>query len=228
VTPEVQGMTRDAESLIQQGEYKTAWSRAAAIEQAKGDATSLRQAIRTADDNKFQELSSRYLAANKKNRSELQNLLGVFQLFANNTVNREVEARKYVDQIVGEIATLDTAPANPPAAQPVLTASVDNDAAAIRQVLSRYAEGVATGDLEKIKAVRQLKGNEEKKMIESLKATKGKGYALRNCSSPEITGDHARVSCDTVLTESEETPARRATFFLKRIYPDQWFIIPSP
>ncbi len=226
VSPEVQGMTRDTESLIQQGQYKAAWSRTAAIEQLKGDASLLRQAIRAAEENRFQELSSRHLAASKTNRSELQSLLGAYQLFADNTANKELEARKYVDQITREIAALDTAPANPSAAQPVLTIGPDNDAAAIKQVLNRYAEAVATGDLEKVKAVRQLKGNEEKKMIESLKVTKGKGYAIRNCSNPEITGNNARASCYVVLSELKDIQPAQVTFLLKRIY-NQWFILSS-
>jgi hypothetical protein len=102
-----------------------------------------------------------------------------------------------------------------------------DDSAAVTLVIQRYAEGVNSGDLEKIKAVRQLHGNEEKKMMASLDAVRGKGYALRNCAAPQVTGDNAQVSCDVVLTNSKEpAPPGRVTFLLKRIY-GQWFILTS-
>jgi len=106
------------------------------------------------------------------------------------------------------------------------SAPQDSDATSVRTVLDHYAEAVASGDLEKVKAVRQVRGNEEKKMIESLKDTKEKGFALRNCLAPEITGDNARVNCDVLLTRSKDTSPGHVTFFLKRIY-GQWFILSS-
>jgi serine/threonine protein kinase len=221
VTPEVQVMTRDGESLIQQGQYKAAWSKSSAIEQAKGDATSLRQAIRAAEDNKFQELSSRYLLADKKDRSQLQDLLGAFQLFVNNTANKEVDARRYADQIVGEIAALET-----PRKGSIETAVSVDAPSAIQRTLDRYAEAVASGDLVRIKTARILKGADEKKMIESLKVTKGKGFALRDCSPLETTADHARVGCDTILSNSRDTPPAHVTFTLGRI-DGQWYILSS-
>jgi tetratricopeptide (TPR) repeat protein len=225
-SPEIQGLIHDAEGLTGQGHFKEASNKAAAIEQLKGDASTLRQTIRTAEDNRFQELISRYVSVNKQNRSELRDLLGAFQEFLSNAVNREADARRYVDRITGEIAALDTSSVNPPAVKTDSIVTAANDAAVIQQRLNEYAEAVASSDLEKVKAVRQLKGNEEKKLIESLKVTKGKGYALRNCSSAEVTGENATVSCDMVLTGSKETPPGHVTFFLKRIY-GQWYILSS-
>jgi len=211
---EILALTRDAEALTGQERYKEAWNKAAAIEELQGDASAVRQTIRTAEDNKFQELSLRYLGANKQSRAELLDLQKSFQQFAGNSANWQTEANRRVAEIAGQIAALAT------------TTIGEEDSSAISNRLNDYAEAVASGDLEKIKAVRQLKGNEERKMIESLNATKGKGYTLRNCSAPEQTADNAQVSCDTVLTGSKDTPPAHVTFFLKRIY-GQWFIISS-
>jgi hypothetical protein len=225
-SPEVEGQIRDAEAFARQGHFKEAWSKAAAIEQSKGDASTVRQTIRTAEDNRFQELSSRYVGSDKQNRAELRDLLAAFQQFLNNTVNKEADASRYVDQIAGEIKALDSSSSSPSAtkADPIVTAT--SDAAAIQQRLNEYAEAVATGDLEKVKAIRELKGNEEKRMVENLRATKGKGYALRNCSLLEVSGENARVSCDAVLTLSNGTPSQPVTFVMKRIY-GQWLILSS-
>lgn len=96
---------------------------------------------------------------------------------------------------------------------------------AIKETLDHYAHAVNSGDLWNVKAVRLLTSSEEKAMSESLKETKGKGFVLRNCTTPEITRDRARVSCDAMLSGSKQTPPGRITLSMRRIY-DRWFIVP--
>jgi tRNA A-37 threonylcarbamoyl transferase component Bud32/tetratricopeptide (TPR) repeat protein len=221
---QIQAMTRDAEDLIEKGQFKAAQDKAVSIEQLKGDPSTLRQAIQKTEETRFQELNSRYLTVNKQNPAELQDLRGAFQQFAANAVNRAGDAKKTIDEITLQIAA-DT-PTNPPA-QPAAVAPVANaDAAAeVQAVLNRYAQAVAKGDLDGVKAVRQLNARDEKKMADSLRAMKGKGFALRNCTPPEITGDIAKATCDTVLTGSKDTPPAQAEFSMKRIN-GQWIIVP--
>jgi hypothetical protein len=226
-TSEIQAQMRDAEGLIQQDQFKSAMEKAALVEQLKGDASTLRQAVRTAEETRYQELNSRYLTADKQNASQLQVVLSAFQQFAGNAVNREADSRKYVNQITGEIAALSAprpiAPTQPAAASPV-SAPVANPAD-VQALLNRYAEAVARGDLAGVKAVRQLSASEEKKMLDSLKFMKGKGFALRNCSMPEIAGDIAKATCDTVLTGIKDAPPGHVVFSLRRIN-GEWMIVP--
>jgi len=224
---EIQALMRDAEGLIQQGQFKDAIGKAASVERLSGDADTLRQAIRTAEEARYQELNSRYLMADKQNMIQMQDLLAAFKQFAGNAVNREADSKKYVDQITAEIAALSAVRAGPPV-QPVassaLAAPVVNPAD-VQTVLNRYAEAVAGGDLAGVKAVRQLSAGDEKKMADSLKVMKGKGFALRNCTTPEIVGDTARASCNTVLTGSKDTPPGHVVFSLRRVN-GQWMIVP--
>lgn len=104
--------------------------------------------------------------------------------------------------------------------------AVPLDGPAIKAILDDYGDAMASGDLEKVKAVREVRGFEEKEMIEILKDTKGKGFALRKCSAPDVTGLTAIVSCDMFLTKGNGTPPANVTFYLKRIY-DRWFILSS-
>jgi hypothetical protein len=95
-------------------------------------------------------------------------------------------------------------------------------AAAIKEVLEAYARALDSGDLNGLRAVRQLRPGEEKKVVEALKATKGKGYVL-DCSPAEISGDTATVGCDTALTRVS-TARSHTNLFLNRIN-GHWIIV---
>jgi tetratricopeptide (TPR) repeat protein len=223
---EIQSAVRDAETLVQQGQYKAAWDKAAAIEQLKGDPSTLREVIKNAEETRYQQLNSSYLTANKQDPAELQNVLLSFQQFLPNAVNRQADAQKYIQEISSEIAALNAPRPSTPAATPAVVANNPaNDIAEIQALLNRYAQAVANGDLNGVKAVRQLSPSDEKRMADSLKAMKGKGFALRNCSAPAITGDNAKVSCDTVLTGSKDTPPGQVTISLERVN-GHWKIVP--
>jgi hypothetical protein len=76
-----------------------------------------------------------------------------------------------------------------------------------------------------VKAERQFANpGDEKKFAGSIKAIQSYGYALQNCSSPEITGDNAKVNCDTVLLKNKDTKPARTTFVLRR-EADHWQIV---
>jgi tetratricopeptide (TPR) repeat protein len=230
VSPAVQGLLSEATGLVQQGQYKAAWDKAAALEKAGGDANTLRQNIRSAEDNKLQQLGLGYVGVNKQSRPDLQTLLTSVQQFANNTANKQSEANRYATQIANDIAAIDTAAAKPPAqpaaGQPsgVNPASPAEDAAAIQRTLDRYAQAVANGNLAAVKSVRQLTPTEERKMASSLAAMRGKGYSLRNCSHPEITSDSAQVTCEALLTRSKDAPSVRANFLLRK-QAGQWAVV---
>jgi len=94
----------------------------------------------------------------------------------------------------------------------------------IIDLLAHYANAVTSGNLWKVMAVRLLTPEEEKKMAESLKASKGRQFALKNCTIPEIVRDKATVVCDAVLNGNKENQSNRLTFSLQQYY-NRWFIV---
>lgn len=223
-TAEIQSDLSDAQALVQRGGFKDAWSKAAAIEQLGGDAASVRDAVRTAEEARYRQLVAGYSNTNKQSKTDLEDLLAAFQLFAGNAVNREADARNYANQITSDLAAL-TVVHPTPSSQPSGSETTASDPSDILALLNRYAQAVASGDLNTVKTLRQLSPSEEKKMADSLRATKGKGYALRNCSTPEIAGDTAKVTCETVLTGSKDALPGRITFSLRRTN-GHWLIAP--
>ena len=94
-------------------------------------------------------------------------------------------------------------------------------------MLNQYVQAVTDGNMGGVKAVRQFKNaGEEKTFSGSIKAMRGLGCALQNCSAPVITGDAARVICDIALIASKDTKPNRATFLLSRVN-GHWLIVPS-
>jgi len=88
--------------------------------------------------------------------------------------------------------------------------------AEIVRVLDRYSNAVANGDLARIKELRDLRPDEEARMVESLRATKDKGFALKDCSVADITRDTATARCTALLTRSKDSLPAKVTFTLKR------------
>ena len=94
----------------------------------------------------------------------------------------------------------------------------------ITDLLAHYADAVTSGNLWKVMAVRLLTPEEEKKMAESLRATRGRQFVLRNCTISEIVRDKAAVVCDAVLNGNRENQSNRLTFSLQQYY-NRWFIV---
>lgn len=53
-------------------------------------------------------------------------------------------------------------------------------------------------------------------MVESLRVTEDKGFALKDCPVADITRDTATAKCTAVLTRSKDSRPARVTFILKR------------
>lgn len=110
---------------------------------------------------------------------------------------------------------------------PVLRPPTADDSGAIQAALNQYAQAVRDGNMIEVIGLRQFKNAaEEKKFTASVNAMKSFGYALQNCSMPKISGDTAKVTCDTVLLKNKDTKPERTTFDLSRIN-DRWIIVPS-
>ncbi len=109
---------------------------------------------------------------------------------------------------------------------PASVAPSNNDPAAIKAVLDAYAKAFDNGDLTALKAVRQIAPSEERRFADALKSTKGKGFVLLNCSSPEITGDSAKIGCDVAVTRDKDTRRSHTNLYLNRLN-GKWIIVSS-
>jgi tetratricopeptide (TPR) repeat protein len=92
--------------------------------------------------------------------------------------------------------------------------------AAIRAVLWRYAKAIDNGDRVGIEAVRDISPKEWK----DLANTKGQGLQIEPCSPPVIQGDTATLTCTDLLTNVKGSRSWQVQYVLKRIN-GQWKIV---
>jgi tetratricopeptide (TPR) repeat protein len=176
-----------------------------------------------------QDFNTRKSAVSKavleKNESALKDLFKFFSLVANQGARHGAEANDIatrIDRTLKEIASANSSGGKSGSGSTGGVSSGKSGAAAIKEVLEAYARALDSGDLNGLRAVRQLRPGEEKKVVEALKATKGKGYVL-DCSPAEISGDTATVGCDTALTRVS-TARSHTNLFLNRIN-GHWIIV---
>jgi len=104
------------------------------------------------------------------------------------------------------------------------------DATAIRAVVDTFAIAMSERNLEKIRGVRRLSGEDEKaykKTLDALSHTKGFRMVVQSCEAPQLSGDTVTVSC-RILNEGQgikPTPLTQ-TYFLQRI-DGRWMIVAS-
>ncbi len=121
---------------------------------------------------------------------------------------------------------LPGAPTKPAADDLALEAEAKRDEVEIAAVLKRYAAAYDAGDLPAITAVRHFDAKEQDKLQNILDTAKGKGYALQNCSRPQISKITATVSCMEVFTKASDSKPQKVNFLLRRIN-GQWTIVSS-
>ncbi len=133
------------------------------------------------------------------------------------------QAREYVRATVPDaIARLKPAESPAPAPEPKPKASEPPAAAAkppaavgdsgsdivsIVSVVNQFYAAFTEGDIDRIKTLRQLNGNDEKKFRDTLKElrrAKGFGMSVQDCSTPQISGDNATLSC-TVISQATDS-----------------------
>ncbi len=90
--------------------------------------------------------------------------------------------------------------------------------------LDAYAKAIDNGDMYALKAVVQVNAKDEPKLFEQLNSIRGKGYALQNCSNPDVKGETAKVSCDAVMTKVPNSKRQRAKFQLAMVG-GRWMIV---
>ena len=106
----------------------------------------------------------------------------------------------------------------------VVVAERQADLAGVKAALDNYARAMENGDMYALKAVMQLNSKDEQKLPEVLNAMRGKGYALEDCSTPDISGTTAKVNCDAVLNNGPDSKRQRTKFQLAMMN-GRWMIV---
>jgi hypothetical protein len=133
------------------------------------------------------------------------------------------DARNIVSQIDADLKDADAASSNGGASGGG-DAPHFRDIGGIKAALDNYARAVDNGDIYAFKAVVQLNAKEEPKFLEMLNSYRGKGYALQNCSIPDMGNETAKVSCDAVFTKVPNSKKQRTKFQLALLN-GRWLIV---
>jgi serine/threonine protein kinase len=213
-------------AAIDQGRWDDAIARLRDLPPSQPEYSGLNSAIEAGrnEDNVFVTKINEFRNAEaSKNESVLRISKDYFNAVAGQGGRHGTDARNLVSQIDADLKNIaaDSIPTAKSPANPVALAR--DDAADILTVLNRFADAVSKGDIEQIKAVRNLNVSEEKRLRDTFKEMRGHGVptSLRNCKAPRIRGDSADIAC--TLVSGKDNPPRVATFFLNRIN-DRWII----
>ena len=222
----------EVRGLISQGKWDEAEGKLNGVPAGQGDYNELKRQIEGGrqEDTDF---NARKGAVNKavvdRNETVLKESNKYFAPIASQGGRHASEANDIVsriDRTLKEIDNSKTTPSGGTTAGNGGTAPVSNDAAAINSVVQRFAKAYDEGNLGALRAVREYDPKDEKKLPEILNSVKGKGYTLRNCTVPQISGDTGSVTCDAILTKMKDAKPFRTNIQLKN-FDGQWIIVSS-
>jgi tetratricopeptide (TPR) repeat protein len=102
------------------------------------------------------------------------------------------------------------------------------DATAIRAVVDTFAIAMSERNLDKVRSVRRLSGDDEKaykKSLDALSHTKGFRMVVQSCEAPQLSGDTVTVTC-RILNEGQNIKSDPFTqiYSLQRIG-GKWMIV---
>lgn len=219
----------DVRGLISQGRWDDADTKLSGVPASQPEYNDLLNQIHAGrrTDQDFTQKRSEFVAADAtKNKEELRGLRSFFMNEANSGGRHSGDARNVVAQIDTDLSTPDVVKPPPGGNNGNGGTPANNDAAAINSVVQRFAKAYDEGNLGALRAVREYDPRDEKKLPEILSQIKGKGYSLRNCSAPQISGDAALTSCDVVMTKMPGVKPARTNIHLKN-FDGQWIIVSS-
>ena len=224
----------EVRSLIGQGRWTDAQAALGRVPASQRDYAGLKNQIDAGmqDDQTYAQRYGEYTRAHSgKNKTELLTLRPFFNDEANKPGRHSADARSVAAQIDEDVRELETVKPSTPnnvRAGNAATAGVagTGDAAAINSILQRYAKAYDEGNVGLLRTVREYDPKVEKKLPELLAPIKGKGFTLRNCSPPQISGDTAIVGCEAILAKVKDAKPSRVNFQLKN-FDGQWIIMSS-
>lgn len=227
----------ETRGLIAQGRWDEADSKLSVVPQTRAEYGDLKRQIDGGrrDDQEFTQKKTEFTQADaSKNKDALRSLRAFFASEANSGGRHNADARNIVAQIDNDAKEAEVVKP-PEVVKPTNPANNTGnggtnpgggDAAAINSVVQRFAKAYDEGNLPALRAVREYDPKVETKLPDILKKVKGTGYALRNCSPPQISGDSATTACDVILTKVPGVKPARTNIHLKN-FDGQWIIISS-
>jgi hypothetical protein len=179
-----------------------------------------------ADAKKSQAVASKNKNDAQNLKSELQSLRPFFSTETDSRDRHSSDARNLTLKIDDDIRELDPI-ISAPAVVDNKTPPVGPTAAdEIRGIVQSFARAYDAGDKEAVLAVHQYDVKDEKKLPDVLAGIKGKGYSLRNCSEPRITGSTAVITCEAFLANVPKSPTNQLTMQLRN-FNGHWMIMPA-
>jgi serine/threonine protein kinase len=212
----------EVRGLISQGRWDDADAKLNGVPSTLAEYNDLKEQINNGrrEDVEFSRVKNAFLQAEaSKNRNALRNLRPYFMAEANKGGRHDGDARNIVGQIDAELKEPDSTSSNGLGDAPHL-----RNLAGVESALDFFAKAMDNGDIYELKAVAELNVKDQQRFSGQLNETRGKGYALQNCSTPEISGGTARVSCDAVMTKVPNSKHQRTKFQLDLIN-GRWIIV---
>jgi tetratricopeptide (TPR) repeat protein len=178
------------------------------------------------DAKKSQAVASKNKNDAQSIQSELQRLRPFFSTETDSRDRHSSEARNLTIDIDADVKELDAVINAPAVVDNKSTPTGPSAADEIRGVVQSFAKAYDAGDKEAVLAVHQYDVKDEKKLPDVLTNIKGKGYTLRNCTEPRITGNTAVITCEAFLANVPKSPTSQLTMQLRN-FNGHWMIMPA-
>jgi serine/threonine protein kinase len=216
----------EVRGLIGQARWDDADAKLNGVPSALPEYSGLKQQIDKGrrEDLEFSRVKTAFLQAEAaKNRNALRNLRPYFMAEANKAERHSGDARNIVSQIDADLRESGSALPNSGGVSGGGAPHL-GDLGSIKATLDFFARAMENGDIYALKAVAQLNEKDQERIFGQLNASRGKGYALQNCSVPDISGQTAKVSCDAVMTRVPNSKRQRIKFQLSLLN-GRWTIV---
>ena len=218
-------LVREVQGLVSQGQYDGAEAKLATVPQNSSQYVALRRLIDAGHREDQAYAQARGVvgqAESTKNFIMLRQLRPFFVMVANKPGRHSADAQGVVARIDGD---LNPGRAKTPAAGARASGTSDaphlHDAGAVKATLDAFAKAVDSGDRTAIASIARLK---DEKKAEALAGFQNTGYSLENCSTPDLSGNSAKESCEVVLTRLPNSKHQKAKFQLSLVE-GQWVIV---
>ncbi|HTQ60649.1 MAG TPA: serine/threonine-protein kinase [Candidatus Solibacter sp.] len=222
--PDYSAAIGEVRNLISQGRWDDASAKLNGVPATQPNYRELKQQLDDGrkEDQYYSQMKVAFNGARTtKNKDALLTLKAYFMVEAGRGDRHSSDARDVVTQLDAEVSAIDAGK------RPVSSAGGKvSDAAAIKDILSRYAAAYDAGDMQALIAVRQFETKDQSRLQDLLGSLKGKGYVLQNCTSPQIGRLTATVTCTGIFTKDNSIKPQRVNFVMKRV-DKQWMIVAS-